>query len=125
MVVRRVWIYHRPLKYLKACRRRGMMGFFRFAVDRGQRTGVFSDYPAREKLHELGIHFPLTVELCATNPEINAFKPNLKGFLHACSLWDLDPREVLYVGDRPDVDACGANAAGMPCVIFSNRTSQG
>ena len=119
------WMHRRPLKYLRFCQRRGMMKFFQFAADRGLRTGVFSDYPARAKLEGLGIHTPLTVELCATDPEINAFKPNPKGFLHACELWNLEPGEVLYVGDRLEVDACGAKAAGMPCVIFSGRTSRG
>jgi len=120
MVVRE-WMFRRPLKYLRICRRRAMKEFFQLAADRGLRTGVFSDYPVREKLQGLGIHAPLTVELCATDPEINAFKPNPKGFLYACHLWNLDPREVLYVGDRYDVDACGAKAAGMPYVIFSRR----
>lgn len=124
MVVKE-WMYRRPLKHLKICRRRGMKEFFHFAAERGLRTGVFSDYPVREKLQGLGIHAPLTVELCATDPEINAFKPNPKGFLYACHLWNLDPREVLYVGDRHDVDASGAKAAGMPYVIFSRRASCG
>ncbi|WP_342348963.1 HAD family hydrolase [uncultured Nitrospira sp.] len=123
MVVRE-WMYRRPLKYLSICRRRGMKEFFQLAADRGLRTGVFSDYPVREKLQGLGIHVPLTVELCGTDPEINAFKPNPKGFLYACRLWNLDPGEVLYVGDRHDVDGCGAKAAGMPYVIFSSRTSR-
>lgn len=123
MVVRQ-WMFRSPLKYLKICRRRGMMEFFQFAADRGLRTGVFSDYPVREKLQGLGLHAPLTVELCATDPNINAFKPNPKGFLHACKLWNLEPGEVLYVGDRFEVDACGAKAAGMPCAIFSRRTSR-
>ncbi len=122
MVVRE-WMYRRPLKYLRICRRRAMKEFFQLAADRGLRMGVFSDYPVREKLQGLGIHAPLTVELCATDPQINAFKPNPKGFLYACHLWNLDPREVLYVGDRHDVDACGAKAAGMPYVIFSRRRS--
>lgn len=120
-IVVREWMFRRPLKYLRICRRRAMKEFFQLAADRGLRTGVFSDYPVREKLQGLGIHAPLTVELCATDPEINAFKPNPKGFLYACHLWNLDPREVLYVGDRYDVDACGAKAAGMPYVIFSRR----
>jgi FMN phosphatase YigB (HAD superfamily) len=30
----------------------------------------------------------------------------------------------LYVGDRLEVDVFGAKAAGMPCVIFSRRTSR-
>ncbi|GJL69816.1 MAG: phosphoglycolate phosphatase [Nitrospirales bacterium] len=124
-IIVREWMYRRPLKYLKICRRRGMVEFFQLAAEMGLRTGVFSDYPVREKLQELGIPVPLTVELCGTDPEINAFKPNPKGFLYACHLWNLDPGEVLYVGDRHDVDACGAKAAGMPYVIFSRRTSRG
>jgi len=124
MVVRE-WMYRRPLKYLRICRRRAMEEFFQLAADRGLRTGVFSDYPVREKLQGLGIHAPLTVELCATDLEINAFKPNPKGFLHACKLWNLEPGEVLYVGDRPEVDVFGAKAAGMPCVVFFRRTSRG
>ena len=120
-IVVREWMFRRPLKYLRICRRRGVKEFFQLGAERGLRMGVFSDYPVREKLQGLGIHAPLTVELCATDPEINAFKPNPKGFLYACRLWNLDPREVLYVGDRYEVDACGAEAAGMPYVIFSRR----
>jgi HAD superfamily hydrolase (TIGR01549 family) len=116
------WMYRRPLKYLRICRRRDMMRFLRVAADKGLRTGVFSDFPVREKLQGLGIHTPLTVELCATDPEINALKPHPKGFLLACKLWNLEPAEVLYVGDRLDVDFYGAKAAGMSCVIFSNST---
>ena len=33
----------------------------------------------------------------------------------------LDPGEVLVVGDRADADAAGAAAAGMPCVIIGRR----
>jgi len=120
----REWMYQRPLKYLRFCKRRGMMGFLNFAVQKGLRTGVFSDYPVREKLQWLGIHAPLSVELCATDQEINAFKPHPEGFLHACQLWGLDPCEVLYVGDRLEVDASGASSAGMPCAIFSRKRSQ-
>ena len=61
----------------------------------------------------------MSAALCATDPEINAFKPYPKGFLHACTLWGLRPEEVLYVGDRPEVDAVGALNAGMPCVILA------
>ena len=52
--------------------------------------------------------------LCATDPEIDAFKPHPRGFLYACRRWSLDPAEVAYVGDRADVDLAGAAAAGMP-----------
>ena len=79
---------------------------------------MFSDYPSGEKLEALGLDKRLSLTLCATDPEINAFKPHPRGFLRACELWDLDPAEVLYIGDRPEVDAVGAAAAGMPCAIL-------
>jgi putative hydrolase of the HAD superfamily len=88
----------------------------------GLEVGVLSDYPAATKLAALGVadRFPLV--LCSTDPEIRALKPNPRGFLIACKRWGLSPGEVLMVGDRVDVDAAGASAAGMPCVIVGRGT---
>jgi HAD superfamily hydrolase (TIGR01549 family) len=118
------WLYQRPLKYLRFCRRRGLEAFCDFLENRGIQIGVFSDYPVLDKLKSLGVADRMSVALCATDPEINAFKPSPKGFLHACRLWGLRPAEVLYVGDRPEVDAVGALHAGMPCVILAPWTRQ-
>jgi len=115
------WIFQRPLKYLKLCRRRGVNSIFAWLKEKNVPIGVFSDYPVREKLQALGISARITPALCATDPEINAFKPHPKGFLHLCEIWGLPPDEVLYVGDRPEVDAAGAAAAGMSCVILSTN----
>ena len=57
--------------------------------------------------------------------EINAFKPHPHGFLHACERWGLQPEEVLFVGDREDVDARGARNAGMPCALVGSQESRG
>ncbi len=115
------WLYQRPLKYLRLCRRRGLAAFFTFLEHRGMQVGVFSDYPVMAKLRELGCAERMSVALCAIDPEINAFKPSPKGFLRACTLWGLRPEEVLYIGDRPEVDAIGAANAGMPCAILAHR----
>jgi putative hydrolase of the HAD superfamily len=115
------WLYQRPLKYLRFCRRRGLGAFFAFLEHRGIQVGVFSDYPVMAKLKEIGCAERMSVALCATDPEINAFKPSPKGFLRACTLWGLRPEEVLYIGDRPEVDAVGAANAGMPCAILEPR----
>ena len=88
------WLYQRPLKYLRFCRRRGLEAFCAFLENRGIQIGVFSDYPVMEKLKSLGVADRMSVALCATDPEINAFKPYPKGFLHACTLWGLRPEEV-------------------------------
>lgn len=121
----REWIFERPLKYMGVCRRRGVKQLFEFLKENGFRVGVFSDYPVCEKLIALGVYDEGDLGLCATDLDINAFKPDPKGFLRACSIWGLEPGQVLYVGDRPDVDAAGAAAAGMPCVILSKALRKG
>jgi len=118
----REWMYHRPLKYLKGCRRRGVETFFDSAHQVGLQIGVFSDYPVQEKLKALGLDRWVKLAFCATDKEVNAFKPHPRGFLFACEHWGLRPEEVLYVGDRPEVDAEGALAAGMPCVILNGQS---
>jgi FMN phosphatase YigB (HAD superfamily) len=118
------WLYQRPVKYLPLCRRRGLMAFLTCLAHRGMPVGVFSDYPVLDKLRGLGCAERMSVALCATDPEINAFKPSPKGFLRACTLWGLRPDEVLYIGDRPEVDAVGAANAGMPCAILAHWASR-
>jgi HAD superfamily hydrolase (TIGR01549 family) len=115
------WMMQRPLKYLRLCQRRGILPFCAFLQERSIQIGVFSDYPVREKVSILGLSPWLSVALCATDPEINAFKPHPRGFLHACALWGFPPEEVLYVGDRVEVDAAGATSVGMSCVILCRR----
>jgi putative hydrolase of the HAD superfamily len=85
--------------------------------------GVLSDYPAEAKLRALGVADRFSPILCASDPEVGAFKPNPAGFLRACTLWGLTPAEVVFVGDRPDVDAAGARSAGMRCVIVGRKGS--
>ncbi len=116
------WIDQRPLKYLRLCRRRGIEGFLAFLESKAIHIGVFSDYPTLNKLQALGLSCRTMLALCATDPDINAFKPHPKGFLRACAIWGLPPEEVLYIGDRSEVDAVGAAAAGMLCAILTTRT---
>ena len=120
------WIHFRPLKYLRFCRAKGLTPLLDHLERSNVRMGVLSDYPAAKKLEALGIRERFSPVLCATDPEINAFKPHPKGFLRACELWRLKPAEVLMVGDRADADAAGAAAAGLPCVIIGRppRTGQ-
>ena len=119
------WMTRRPLRHLGASARKDLGGFLEFLKERGISAGVFSDYPPQEKLEAMGFGDAFSLALCATDPEINAFKPHPRGFQYACSLWGFDPADVLYVGDRHDVDATGARAAGMPCVILGDPDLEG
>jgi FMN phosphatase YigB (HAD superfamily) len=115
------WILRRPLRHVGKARRRGVGRFLRLLETRDIKAGAFSDYPVREKLKALSLDGHFSVALCATDSEINAFKPHPAGFLRACEIWKLNPSEVLYIGDRPEVDAAGAQAAGMPCLIIGAK----
>ena len=113
------WMLERPLKHMRACRASGLTELLTFLGRSGAAIGLLSDYPADAKLRALGVAEHFTLVLSAADPEVNAFKPDPGGFLAAARRWQLAPAEVLVVGDRMDVDAAGAAAAGMPCVIVS------
>lgn len=87
--------------------------------------GVLSDYPAAAKLEALGLAGRFSPVVCTTDPGVNALKPDPRGFTHVCEHWGLASADVLMVGDRVDVDAGGALAAGMPCVIMSASAASG
>jgi FMN phosphatase YigB (HAD superfamily) len=111
------WIYRRPLKYLPRVIRGGMAEVLSGLEARGLRVGAFSDYPVSEKLDAMGLRATVSLELDATADSVNAFKPHPRGLEVACERWGLSPGDVLYVGDRAEVDAKSAAALGMPCAI--------
>jgi HAD superfamily hydrolase (TIGR01549 family) len=90
---------------------------------RGVRLGVLSDYPAEAKLRALDLaeHFHTIVS--AQDPAVNCFKPHPRGLLETLKRLDVAPADALYVGDRHDVDAPTARAAGVACVIVRRRSA--
>jgi HAD superfamily hydrolase (TIGR01549 family) len=111
------WMQERPLKHLRTCLAPGLHDLVAFLAASGVELGVLSDYPVDSKLQALGLSEVFPLRLCASDPEVNAFKPHPRGFLVAASRWGLPPSTILVVGDRVDVDAAGARAAGMRSVI--------
>jgi HAD superfamily hydrolase (TIGR01549 family) len=123
-VIVQEWMYRRPLKYLKLAKYSGIDAFMQLLAKSNTSIGVLSDYPAAEKLKAMGLDGYVNLVLSATEPEVNAFKPSPAGFLQACERWGVSPEQVLYVGDRPEVDALGAANAGMSCVIVGKKGGQ-
>ena len=115
------WLMERPLPYLRRCRRPGLLELLEDLQNRGIKLGFFSDYPVLRKLQALEVDGYGSVHLSSGEPTINAYKPRPDGFLRAAELLGLPPAEVLYVGDRPEVDAVGAANAGMSCVIVGGK----
>jgi FMN phosphatase YigB (HAD superfamily) len=114
------WIYRRPLKYLPRVVRGGTAEVLSRLSARGFRIGAFSDYPVTAKLDAMGLRTPISLELDATSERVNAFKPHPRGLEVACEVWRLAPSDVLYVGDRAEIDARGAAVIGMPCAILGS-----
>lgn len=114
------WMEEEPLPLLPPCRRPGIAPLLAQARSSGMRLGVLSDYPATRKLErlELGGFFDVTV--CAQDPEVGVFKPHPRGIEVALRRLGVAPADALYVGDRAEVDAAAARAAGVPCVILTD-----
>lgn len=113
------WIHRRPLKWLSICRRAGVIELLEWLARKRVPCGILSDYPAHDKLEALGLRDRFDVVLSAVDPDIGVFKPHPRGFMVAARRWGVAPERVLYVGDRLDVDAAGAAAAGMPCAVLT------
>ncbi|MBT2439920.1 HAD family hydrolase [Streptomyces sp. ISL-36] len=63
------------------------------------------------KLRVLGIRDRFEAVVCAA--ELGVAKPAAEAFHAACTALALEPQEVAYVGDHPDIDARGAVLAGL------------
>ncbi|MGW6566871.1 HAD family hydrolase [Streptomyces sp. NPDC054975] len=63
------------------------------------------------KLRVLGIRDRFEAVVCAA--ELGVAKPAAAAFHAACDALGLVPGEVVYVGDHPDIDASGADGAGL------------
>ncbi|MGC1812316.1 MAG: HAD-IA family hydrolase, partial [Candidatus Binataceae bacterium] len=108
------WIYRAPLPILASMRDERLHQMLGLLRRRGYSVGLLSDYPVGDKLSALGLPlelFDAVVE--AGEPEVNSLKPNPKGFLTLCQRLQLEPRDILYVGDRESIDGAGARAVGM------------
>ena len=113
------WMEREPLDLVAKAKRAGLDELLSALRARGMKIGVFSDYPPVEKLDVLGVSADVVV--WAQQPEVGLFKPEPAGILRCAELLGVEPSETVYVGDRIEVDARAAEAAGMQGVIFGER----
>jgi HAD superfamily hydrolase (TIGR01549 family) len=95
--------------------------FFSEAKKRGYKLAVLSDYPINNKLVALGWKYLFDMELSSQDININKLKPNPDGMNHIINMFGLTPEEVIYVGDRYDIDTETAYNAGVECIIIGNK----
>jgi putative hydrolase of the HAD superfamily len=118
------WMEREPLAAIARHARAGLIEFCKSARGAGVRIGVFSDYPAGPKLAALGVTDYLDVVVSAQDPEVRRFKPDPTGLHVTLNRMRVDAAHAIYVGDRADVDAPAAAAAGMRCFLFAQQPAQ-
>lgn len=114
------WFEKRSLLFLRLCRRRGLNFVLNQLYQNGFKLGVFSDYPAQDKLRALRVYEYFSIIVSENDPEVKGFKPKTNGFAVVARRMRLEPFEILYVGDRAEVDGVGASEAGMPVIILKS-----
>jgi FMN phosphatase YigB (HAD superfamily) len=118
------WMFERPLAYLQSCCYPGAKTLFSQVQQLGIPIGIFSDYPAIDKLKALGLSAQVVVS--ATCAEVNRLKPDPTGLLVTAKKLDVPVEECLFIGDQEAKDGACARRAGMPYVIlpYRNRDRQ-
>jgi HAD superfamily hydrolase (TIGR01549 family) len=115
----KVWMFERPLAHLQSCRYSGAQVIFAQFQRLGIPIGVFSDYPARDKLMALGL--TVQVMVSAASAEVNQLKPDPKGLLVVAAKLGALVSECLFIGDLEAKDGECARRAGMPYLILTSR----
>lgn len=108
------WIYQTPLSFIYDCRDKRLIQFIN-KLPEGS-WGVFSDYPAQEKLAALGLCTDFI--LCTTDSEINAMKPKTEGLNALVKKAGVNVKECLMIGDRDDRDGEVARRIGMDYIVL-------
>jgi dUTP pyrophosphatase len=90
----------------------------------GIKTAVLSDFGmVDERLTALGFDLNL-FDIRASSEDFGAFKPNTRPFLEVAKALQLEPRNILMVGDRIDTDGEGARAVGMGFIQICGKDNK-
>lgn len=115
------WMERIPLPALPAARYPGLEAFLEWAANSGLRIAALSDYDPSSKLRALNLAQFFSVVVHALDPEVGVFKPNPRGLEIAQRRLDARADEVVYIGDRPEVDGAAAVTSGVAGLIISPK----
>lgn len=113
------WIHIRPLRYLDKCRYAGVMDLFSTLKSHGKNIGIFSDYPAENKIISLGLTADYIVS--AGDTDTPRLKPDPQGLLNIMRRSGSESANTLLIGDRPERDGEAARKAGTYVLIRSTK----
>jgi putative hydrolase of the HAD superfamily len=117
------WLERRPLRHLIRYRYPHLPELFQRLRQQGKKIGIFSDYPARDKLAALGLDADVMV--CASDADVGVLKPHPRGLHVLMSRAAMNPEQTIMIGDRPERDGQVAHAANVHPLIFSRKSIEG
>lgn len=119
----REWLGRRPLPHVAKARAPGVEQLFSVLRSSGRAIGVWSDYPAVEKLAALGLQADFVV--AATDPGIRRLKPRPDGLIELMGRAGVRPGATLMIGDRSDRDGLAAARVGASFLLRSKKPALG
>ena len=111
------WMERRPLPHLRAARFPGLAELFQRLRERGTTIGVWSDYPAHDKLQALGLQADIVCS--AGDTDVKRLKPSPAGLQTVMAKAGCEAGETVMIGDRQERDGLAAEAAGVRALIKS------
>jgi putative hydrolase of the HAD superfamily len=117
------WLERRPLRHLVRYRYPRLPELFQGLRKHGKRIGIFSDYPARDKLQALELDADVVV--CASDADVGVLKPHPRGLHVLMSRAAAGPAQTILIGDRPERDGLAARAAEVRPLILSRKPIDG
>ncbi|MBR1396107.1 MAG: HAD family hydrolase [Selenomonadaceae bacterium] len=106
-----LWLIEKPLPLIKMWQRKKLLSTIKNYQAQGVQMFVYSDNPVDEKIAALD--FLPNKTFCSDDDIIHCMKPDSTGLKNILKSYNLNPREVLYIGDRDDRDKLCAEDAGV------------
>jgi len=113
------WMFEQPLLHLPLCRYEGVDRLFHYLSEKNIKIGIFSDYPARQKIRAMGLGADVIV--CSLDQDVDRLKPDPKGLFVAAEKLGVSIENCLFIGDRDEKDGACAEKAGMPFLLLKRN----
>ncbi|MBY3513384.1 HAD family hydrolase [Rhizobium laguerreae] len=117
------WIGRRPLAYIASCRYDGLVELFAGLRRQNKAIGIYSDYPADEKLQRMTLSADYV--LAASDPGVGILKPHPRGLQMLMQRAGVGPVQTVLIGDRPEREGLAARRAGVLPLIRSDGAREG
>ena len=118
------WVAQRPLRFLPRIANTDLLETIHMLHRRRTPQGVYSDYPPDGKLAALGLAGCFQAVIWSGQRGVGEFKPSPRGFAEIARLLEVEPSDVVFVGDRDSRDGRGARSVGMQFLHIKDFTPQ-